>query len=306
MALSVYILIPAHNRKETTLQCLKNLKSLGVLEKYAVVLVDDGSIDGTGIAVLQNFPTVHVLTGNGHLWWTGAISMAMDYAYNKGAEYLIWLNDDCHIESEVFASLIALCKQYPKSISGCQGYSFCGSNQVAFGGKDKTWRGYRGLLIPQGEISQCDLLSGNVVCLPRDVIDTIGYPDIFNTPHYGGDSLYLIRARKAGFYLFVDARHSTYNTAENYSNRLYPDQWLLTEGAAWRLLELVFTPQSGLSWRIWLVINWESYGFWGLTMFFKKYFSILIITALRFLPFSIRTAIHKKLSPPPVKNDLSH
>jgi GT2 family glycosyltransferase len=292
----VYILIPAHNRKEITLQCLTTLRDLGALKQYSVVLVDDGSTDGTEVAVRQNFPAVHLLGGDGDLWWTGAIAMAMQYAYSRGAQYLIWLNDDCQISLAVLSGLISFCEQHPKSIVGCQGYISNGSNQIAFGGKAKTWKGYRWLPIPQGTVSQCDLLSGNIVCMPRSVIDEIGYPDTHNTPHYGGDSLYLIRAQKAGFQLWIDARHAVYDVAINHNNQLYPDQWLLAEGSAWRLLELASTPQSGLSWRIWMAINWEAYGIWGLVMFLKKYLSILIITALRLLPHSIRKAMCQKIS----------
>ena len=293
MASSVYILIPVHNRKETTLQCLTTLQDLGALEQYSVVLVDDGSTDGTGAAVRQTFPNVHMLVGNGHMWWTGAIAAAMQYAYNMGAKHFIWLNDDCQITAKVLAGLISLCKHYPKSIVGCQGYSAYNSNQIVFGGKHKTWQGYRWLSVTKGQVAQCDLLSGNIVCIPREVVEQIGYPDTCNTPHYGGDSLYLIRAQKAGFQLWVDARYPVYDTATKTA-QLYPDQWLIAEGSAWWLLELVFTPQSGLSWRVWLAINWEAYGFYGLIMFFKKYLSISVFTGLRFLPLSSRKAMYKE------------
>jgi len=40
---SVYIIIPVHNRKAFTLGCLKNLKTNSDLQKYHVIVVDDGS-----------------------------------------------------------------------------------------------------------------------------------------------------------------------------------------------------------------------------------------------------------------------
>lgn len=294
MDLSAYILIPAHNRKLTTLQCLTTLQKAGILEQHSVVLVDDGSTDGTANAVRQAFPEVHLLIGDGTLWWTGAITMAMRYAYSQGAEYLIWLNDDCQVGADVLPELISLCSHYSQSIIGCQGYDLEDNQRVVFGGKIKTWRGYRWLTATKGQILQCDLLSGNLVCIPRDVVEKIGYPDVCSTPHYGGDSLYLIRAQKAGFRLWIDARRPVYDTTFK-TTRLYPNRWLLVEGTAWKLLELVFTPQSGLSWRIWLAINWEAYRLWGLVIFSKKYLSILLLTVLRFLPISVRKALYNKM-----------
>jgi len=42
MKQSVYIIIPVHNRKALTLACLENLKTNGDLQKYHVIVVDDG------------------------------------------------------------------------------------------------------------------------------------------------------------------------------------------------------------------------------------------------------------------------
>jgi hypothetical protein len=65
------------------------------------------------------------------------------------------------------------------------------------------------------------------------------------------------------------------------------------KGKALDILKLVFVPQSGLSWRIWLNINWQAYGVWGIVMFCKKYLSILLITALRFLPLELRLKLSR-------------
>jgi hypothetical protein len=71
-------------------------------------------------------------------------------------------------------------------------------------------------------------------------------------------------------------------------SKLYPQKWLVSSGKALDILKLVFVPQSGLSWRVWLKLNWEAYSVWGLVMFLKKYLSILLITGLRFLPLKFR------------------
>jgi len=70
---NIYIIIPVHNRKSLTLACLKNLKTNGDLQKYQVIVVDDGSSDRTAEEVAENYPEVTILKGDGNLWWTGAI-----------------------------------------------------------------------------------------------------------------------------------------------------------------------------------------------------------------------------------------
>jgi glycosyltransferase involved in cell wall biosynthesis len=245
-----------------------------------VVIVDDGSTDGTSTAIHELYPDVTILAGNGDLWWTGAINLGMKYAYDQGAEYIVWLNDDCELSFETLSSLAQFCQEHPKTIAGAQGFLKDSTGVMAFGGKRKTWQGYRYLRVGQSQIIPCDLLSGNVVCLPRSVIVAIGYPDTILTPHYGGDSLYLIRAKKAGFQLYIDARYPAWSLPGE--SLLYPTRWISCEGEPNRLMKLVFNPCSGLSWRVWLHLNWEAYSIWGLVMFIKKYVSILLITALRY------------------------
>jgi glycosyltransferase involved in cell wall biosynthesis len=282
---SVSILIPVHNRKSITLKCLENLQQNANLERYRIIVIDDGSTDGTASAVQACYPNIALLQGNGNLWWTGAIAQGMRYAYDQGAEFIIWLNDDCELAPETLRALVQFCQDHPKAIAGAQGFAKIQLDQPAFGGKRKTWQGYRYIKAEPNQILPCDLLSGNVVCLPRAVIDKIGYPDIRRTPHYGGDSLYLLRAKKAGFEIFVDGRYSTLSLQGE--SHLYPSNWLTCDGEPSRLLKLVFNPHSGLSWRVWLHLNWEAYSLWGFVMFLKKYISILLITLLRYSKYFI-------------------
>jgi glycosyltransferase involved in cell wall biosynthesis len=286
-----YVLIPVHNRKAITLKCLQKLQLNENLEHFKMVVIDDGSTDGTAEMIRAVYPKITVLDGNGSLWWTGAIALGMEYAYTQGAEYIIWLNDDCELLPETIPSLVQFCQENPGAIAGAQGFAKNQPDQLAFGGKHKTWQGYRYIRAEPYQILPCDLLSGNIVCVPKTVIDKIGYPDVQQTPHYGGDSLYLVRAQKAGFKIFVDGRYPAFSVPGE--SPLYPSNWLASNGDPGQLLKLVFNPYSGLSWRVWLRLNWEAYSLWGCVMFFKKYASIFLITVLRYCQHFLS---HKALS----------
>ncbi|WP_071590770.1 glycosyltransferase family 2 protein [Synechococcus sp. PCC 7336] len=282
---SVFILIPVHDRKITTLNCLNRLHQQSY-SNFSIVVIDDGSTDGTLNAIRAAYPSVTVLQGDGNLWWTGAVALGMQYARDRGADFFVWLNDDCQVSPGSIDGLVEFCQSHPNAIVGCQGFEAEEPKKLVFGGKVKTWRGFRLIQPEPNQVLPCDLLSGNLVCIPRSVVEIIGYPNPQLTPHYGGDSLFLIRAKKAGFSLFLDTRTSTYNTAGEAT--LYPSDWLLCAGGPLRLLKLVFTPHSGLSWRVWWQLNWEAYSYWGLVMFVKKYSSLLAISLLRFVPLTLR------------------
>jgi GT2 family glycosyltransferase len=291
----VYIIIPVHNRKQITLQCLENLDKCGDLQRYHMVVVDDGSTDGTTEAIHSFYPDVVVLPGDGNLWWTGAIKKGMEYAYQQGAEYFIWLNDDCLVSDRAIQDLVSFSRQSDRSIVGCQGYELNNPEIIAFGGKVKNWKGYQIVNFPKDRVSKCDLLSGNLVCIPKPVVDKIGYPDPNILPHYGGDSLFLIRARKAGFKIFVDSRNSVFNIF--CQSNLAPKQWLFQEGEPLAIIKLIFIPQSLYHRNVWLILELNDNLLIGIFLFLYKYtfyilLPICLISFLRFLPISIR----KKLS----------
>jgi glycosyltransferase involved in cell wall biosynthesis len=52
-----FVIIPVRNRREITLRCLRHLRDCGDLEEMCVIVVDDGSTDGTSEAVQRESPS---------------------------------------------------------------------------------------------------------------------------------------------------------------------------------------------------------------------------------------------------------
>src|SRR4051794_31461687 len=64
--MSVAIVAPVHNRKNITLQCLRSISRLNSEGlDISVVIVDDGSTDGSSAEINSEFPTVDVVKGDG-------------------------------------------------------------------------------------------------------------------------------------------------------------------------------------------------------------------------------------------------
>ena len=103
----IAITIPVRNRKEITRQILVELNAQ--IQQCAdrehlisVVIIDDGSTDGTGEMIRQQFPQFSLLEGDGSLWWTGAICWGMKYALEKyNPDYFVWLNDDIFLRQAI-------------------------------------------------------------------------------------------------------------------------------------------------------------------------------------------------------------
>ena len=217
-------IIPAHNRREITLDCLRRLHMDGVFTWSRAYVVDDGSSDGTGAAVALEFPEARVLHGAGNLWWTGATEFGMRTAFSDGADFIGWLNDDTQPLPGACAQLLATVEQRSAVVSG-QCYVH-GTSLLVYGGLRRARVSLHLEEATGTELRPADAAAGNFVLFPRAIIRQIGFPDGSRLPHAFGDTDYTLRARAAGFAVLVDPRvraACTPNALANYTS------WLLSD-----------------------------------------------------------------------------
>ena len=69
----IFIVIPIYNRKELTLACLASFAKQTYSE-YELVIVDDGSTDGSQEAIKKIYPEATVIQGNGNWWWAKSVN----------------------------------------------------------------------------------------------------------------------------------------------------------------------------------------------------------------------------------------
>jgi GT2 family glycosyltransferase len=282
--MKVSIIIPAHNRRSITLACLQRLKQQGVLSWANVILVDDGSTDGTSEAVHAGFPDTTLLSGDGHLWWGGAIQLGIWRAYFDGADYVIWLNDDCHTRSHSLSSLLQVSQaKHAITVAPC---ILRETGTLHYGGLRQTKDGVEVIPCQQNEVIPCDTICGNCVCVPREVIERIGALDISAFPHFAGDADYGFRARDAGFPLFIvgDAVcDSSYGSAKNRQS------WLLGDMSLGQLWALCFHPMNGTLARPGFIFKIRHWGFYGYIQYAKAFIKLILVSVLRLIfPRSLR------------------
>ena len=289
---SVYILIPVHNRQQITLRCLEVLSHNGDRGKYHIIVIDDGSTDGTSDAIQRHYPTLTVLTGDGQLWWAGAICKGMKFAVDQGADYLIWLNDDCLPQPGAIAQLIKICQEHPHTITA--GQSLDPETLTAtYGGLcNKNYRlSYVHAAVD--EVVECSGLAGNFVCIPKAVVDTIGYPNHQRFPHYYADVIYTHLARQKGWKLRLVGAAAAFCKDDHTT-----ESWLLTERSLVEVWRDRFKLKSNYYWKAHLGYYIKFLGLYGLWLyiyiFLIKFLAVFLIVSI--VPLRYRIQLKRLVS----------
>lgn len=224
----VHVLIPAHNNKPEVLSLLRCLEHQSY-QGCNVVLVDDGSTDGTDKEVASRFQGVTILRGDGNLWWTGANVLGINHilCHAKQEDYVLLLNNDLVVDNDFVSHLVRCSEQAGRAIVGSTMVDFHDPESVAAGirldrklnatvNRDKT-------VIDSVESEDADVLPGRGTLVPIEVFQKVGNFDQRRLPHYGADYEFTVRARRAGFRLVVSHSAKVYAKL-NISGLHMPDR----------------------------------------------------------------------------------
>lgn len=102
---SVCAVILGWQRQADTLECVRSLVQADY-PNLRVVLVDNGSRDGTPQRVRACFPTVHLIINSHNLGFAAGNNVGIEYALRQGAEYVFLLNNDSVVAADALAALV--------------------------------------------------------------------------------------------------------------------------------------------------------------------------------------------------------
>ena len=213
---SLFIVIPVHNRKHFTRNCLLSLRKQ-TFQKFTTIVIDDGSTDGTNDMIQKEFPEVVLLSGDGNLWWAGAINLGVEYvlSHEKNNGYILTLNNDTVFYPDYLEILHSNASKRPKSLIGS--ISICDDDQstIIDAGVRINWlnakytnlgygKSYNSLIKSSSIIQTVDLLSGRGTIIPLETFRDIGLYNSNRLPHYGSDYEFSHRAKVKGYNLMIN------------------------------------------------------------------------------------------------------
>ena len=212
--LKVAVLLTCHNRKDKTDICLSTfLSATKYIKSYIfdVFLVDDGSTDGTYELILEKYPMVFYIKGNGTLFWAGGMRLAWATALNSDIEYdgFLLINDDVEF-IDSFEDKILLTQQWCINNNDKDGIYVLSTidkmtNEVSYGGhllKKRIFKHTTISIMPTEQPQPCDLANANILYVSSEVVKKLGILDSHFT-HSLADFDYMLTANETGFPVLV-------------------------------------------------------------------------------------------------------
>ncbi len=219
----IYILLPVYNRRQITnrfIQCLKN-QTYG---NYRLILIDDGSTDGTEEIVRSQIKDLAVITGKGNWWWAGALQQGYRWLKTEPRDpndIVLIMNDDTQFESDFLERALEILEPHPRTLLLAQRYSQS-TGKLLDKGVHADWR--RLTFVPAEKPGDINCLSTMGLFLRLRDFLTIGafHPKLL--PHFTSDYEFTLRAHRKGFKLIVDPSVKLWVNEETTWNRLVGDE----------------------------------------------------------------------------------
>ncbi len=261
---SICILIPVFNEIKYTQQCIANLKNC--ISKYReitsdhyeieIVVIDDGSTDGTSEWLKEKHPDVGLCFGDGNLFWSASINLGIKYALSKPTPpgYILFWSKDLFIEPEYLHLLsdhirncdeksIIASKMYRKSTPNIL-FSYGGlynpvtNKKVNLGAGKEDGEEFK-------EVKDIDWCGGMAVCFPIGLFREIGDCDSQNFPQYDGDTDLCLRAKTAGYKIVLYPELKVWNMHENTGRKEKYNfknlRWYLKDIRSYRNFKISYT-----------------------------------------------------------------
>ncbi|MEO8071118.1 MAG: glycosyltransferase family 2 protein [Acidobacteriota bacterium] len=200
----VSIVVLNYNGLEDTLRCLESLRDLA--DPADVILVDNGSRVNPVAEATRTFPGLQVIETGENLGYAGGNNRGIRYAIERGAEYILILNNDTVVAPSIVHALLGAFDADPKLgvvgpvVNFMDERDAVMTDGVAFNPGPGT-EFFRRIVVPvdaTAAVVPVDIVNGCCMMLSADLVARVGmFDEQFFIVHEESDLC--LRALRAGF-----------------------------------------------------------------------------------------------------------
>jgi GT2 family glycosyltransferase len=196
----IHVVVAVRNRITITANFIETLLRQ-THKNIHLLLIDDGSSDGTVERVEKTPIDKTIIRGDGNLWWGGALQQAYLWLRNNEInpdEFVLIINDDVMIENDFIEKGVSYLLNEKKSLLTGIGYGKQSRLQMD-GPVVYNFVNGKSRIACEGEAANC--ASTHALFLRvADFLDIGGFHPVL-LPHYGSDYEFTIRAWRKGYHI---------------------------------------------------------------------------------------------------------
>lgn len=110
----IAIVILNWNQIEETIECLNSVTAIR-FPNYEIILVDNGSTETFPVNFLESYPHVSLLQNGKNLGFAEGNNRGIAYALERGAEYVLILNNDTRVDPDILHALMEAAHLHPEA-----------------------------------------------------------------------------------------------------------------------------------------------------------------------------------------------
>ena len=240
------------NRLNDTIQCLESLEQLDYANKQ-ILVVDNGSTDGSPDAIRARFPDVEQIVNSRNLGFAGGFNVGLRRALEIGVEFAFIVNNDTMVAADALELLVAAAEPADVGLTAPLIYYADAPDQIWSAGARRnpvtlelTGNHGRGQIFTK--VTEREFLSGCGMLIKTGVLERVGLLDERFFMYYE-DSDYALRVQQAGFrQLLVPQSRMWHKVSRSSEGRDSPaERYLMGKSSA------LFFRKHVKGWR-WLII----------------------------------------------------
>jgi GT2 family glycosyltransferase len=251
----VAVLVLNWNGKEFTLACLESLQRLSY-SNTKLIVIDNGSTDGSVEAVSKSFPDIDVIQSESNLGYVGGNNLGISMAQKIGAEYVLLINNDTVVDQH-FLSILVHAAETENQVAalGPTIYYYDAPNMVWSAGGEIDWRSGQARLIGLDEEDSdqfgtvpraVDFLTGCALFVKTAVINEIGPLDSRFFAYYE-ETEWCVRMVRAGYRIYHVPLAKVWHKIKVRDREISPTaHYYMTRN------RLLFLQSVQASWQAWL------------------------------------------------------
>ncbi len=181
----VFVVILNFNRADETIECVESVKRSDY-DNYGILLVDNGSTDGSLQVLRQRFPDLEMIQNGENLGYAEGNNRGIHHALNRGCDYVLILNNDTVVAETALRLLVEEGEKHQEAtLLAPQVRFYDRPNLIDSCGTEMDWFRLKPRLGHYGKedqgrfqrIEEKEIIPGSALLLKKKIFGEVGFFD---------------------------------------------------------------------------------------------------------------------------------